>query len=44
MKLAAGEYVALNKVELAIKMASVVENVCVYAESSKVRQEWGREE
>ena len=30
--------VALNKVEVTINMASVVENVCVYAESSKANK------
>lgn len=35
MKLQAGEYVSLGKVEAEIKTSSLVENICVYAESSK---------
>lgn len=35
MKLQAGEYVSLGKVEAELKTCSVVENICVYGDSSK---------
>lgn len=35
MKLQAGEYVSLGKVEAALKTCQLVENICVYGESSK---------
>jgi long-chain acyl-CoA synthetase len=35
VKLQAGEYVSLGKVEAEIKTSPLVENICVYAESSK---------
>lgn len=35
MKLHSGEYVALGKVESVLSRCSIVENVCVYAESGK---------
>lgn len=35
VKLQAGEYVSLGKVEAELKTCSVVENICVYGESSK---------
>lgn len=35
MKLQAGEYVSLGKIETEIKTCPIVDNVCVYAESSK---------
>lgn len=35
MKLQAGEYVSLGKVEAVLKMSALIDNVCVYAESSK---------
>ena len=36
MKLQAGEYVSLAKVETALKMSSLIDNCCVYADSSKM--------
>lgn len=36
MKLQAGEYVSLGKVETALKMCPLVDNICVYADSSKM--------
>lgn len=35
MKLQFGEYVSLGKVEAELKVCPYVENLCVYAESSK---------
>lgn len=35
MKLQAGEYVSLGKVEAELKTCAVVENICVYGDSSK---------
>ena len=35
MKLQYGEYVSLGKVESVLKTCSLVENVCVYGDSSK---------
>lgn len=35
MKLQAGEYVSLGKVEAELKTCSVVENICVYGDPSK---------
>ena len=36
VKLQAGEYVSLGKVETVLKMCPVVDNVCVYADSNKM--------
>ncbi len=36
VKLQAGEYVSLGKVETALKMSPMVDNICIYAESSKM--------
>jgi len=36
VKLQAGEYVSLAKVETALKLCPLVDNVCVYADSSKM--------
>ena len=36
MKLQAGEYVSLGKVEMALKMSPLVDNICIYADSSKM--------
>lgn len=36
MKLQAGEYVSLAKVETMLKMCSLVDNLCLYADSSKM--------
>ena len=36
MKLQLGEYVSLGKVEAVLAQSQFVENVCVYAESSKM--------
>lgn len=35
MKLQAGEYVSLGKVESELKTCPVVENICVYGDSTK---------
>lgn len=35
VKLQAGEYVSLGKVEAELKTCAVVENICVYGDSSK---------
>lgn len=35
MKLQAGEYVSLGKVEAELKTCPVVENICIYGDSSK---------
>lgn len=35
MKLQAGEYVSLGKVEAELKTCPVVENICVYGDASK---------
>lgn len=35
MKLQAGEYVSLGKVEAELKTCPIVDNICVYGESSK---------
>lgn len=35
MKLQAGEYVSLGKVEAELKTCPIVENICVYGDSSK---------
>lgn len=35
VKLQAGEYVSLGKVETALKMSPLVDNICMYADSSK---------
>lgn len=35
MKLQSGEYVSLGKIETELKTNSIVDNICVYAESSK---------
>lgn len=35
MKLQAGEYVSLGKVETELKTCPIVDNICVYAESTK---------
>lgn len=35
MKLQAGEYVSLGKVEAELKTCSIVENICVYGDPSK---------
>lgn len=35
MKLQAGEYVSLGKVEAELKTCAVVENICVYGDASK---------
>lgn len=35
MKLQAGEYVSLGKIETEFKTCPIVDNICVYAESSK---------
>lgn len=35
VKLQAGEYVSLGKVEAELKTCAIVENICVYGESSK---------
>lgn len=35
MKLQAGEYVSLGKVEAQLKTCPLVDNICVYGESSK---------
>lgn len=35
VKLQAGEYVSLGKVETALKASSVIDDICVYGESSK---------
>lgn len=35
VKLQAGEYVSLGKVEAELKTCSIVENICVYGDSSK---------
>lgn len=35
MKLQAGEYVSLGKVETVLKMCNLVDNVCAYADSDK---------
>ena len=34
VKLQAGEYVSLAKVEMALKLVPLVDNVCLYADSS----------
>ena len=36
VKLQAGEYVSLAKVETALKLSPLVDNVCLYADSSKL--------
>ena len=36
MKLPAGEYVSLGKVETTLKLCPLVDNVCMYADSSKL--------
>ena len=36
VKLQAGEYVALSKVETVLKLCSLVDNVCAYADSTKM--------
>lgn len=36
VKLQAGEYVSLGKVETALKLCPVVDNLCIYADSSKM--------
>ena len=36
VKLQAGEYVSLGKVETALKMCPLVDQICVYADSSKM--------
>lgn len=36
MKLQAGEYVSLGKVEAELKTSPIVDNICVYGDSSKV--------
>lgn len=35
MKLQAGEYVSLGKVEAELKTCPIVDNICVYGDSSK---------
>ena len=35
MKLQAGEYVSLGKVESNLKLAPIVDNICVYGDSGK---------
>lgn len=35
MKLQAGEYVSLGKVESELKTCPIVENICIYGDSSK---------
>lgn len=35
MKLQAGEYVSLGKVEAELKTCPIVENICVYGDSNK---------
>lgn len=35
MKLQAGEYVSLGKVETQLKTCPIIDNICVYGESSK---------
>ena len=36
MKLQAGDYVSLAKVETALKLCALVDNLCLYADSSKM--------
>lgn len=36
VKLQTGEYVSLAKVETALKLCPIVDNVCIYADSSKM--------
>jgi long-chain acyl-CoA synthetase len=36
VKLQAGEYVSLGKVETALKMSAMVDNICIYADSYKM--------
>jgi len=36
VKLQAGEYVSLGKVETALKLCPLIDNLCLYAESSKM--------
>lgn len=36
VKLQAGEYVSLGKVETSLKLCPLVDNLCLYAESSKM--------
>lgn len=36
VKLQVGEYVALSKVETVLKLSNLVDNVCAYADSSKM--------
>lgn len=36
MKLQAGEYVSLGKVETVLKLSPLVDNICVYADSHKM--------
>jgi len=36
VKLQAGEYVSLAKVETALKLCPLIDNLCLYADSSKV--------
>ena len=36
MKLQAGEYVALSKVETVLKLSNLVDNICAYADSTKL--------
>ena len=36
VKLQAGEYVSLAKVETSLKLCPIIDNLCLYADSSKV--------
>jgi len=36
VKLQAGEYVSLGKVEMSLKLCPLIDNLCLYADSSKM--------